>query len=397
MNLVLVTIDSLRADHMHYAGYGRETTPEIDKLAAEAVRFTEAHSTSSKTPTSVPSLLTGRYPGELIRDGEHFTSYAPENVFLAEMLHEKGYQTSGYPSHWYFQAKYGVGQGFETWQPYVEMERRMEKVPCAEPVVVAALKHLDNVLTPTAGRPFFLWIHLLDPHKAYLTHEADGIPPFGTADEPMDRYDGEIRYADLWVGRLLEALRKRPDWGRTAVVLTSDHGEAFGEHGYKYHGFGLHEHQLHVPLLVRLPGAEPHTVDVPVSLIDLLPTLLDLAHVHPDPALLLRGRSLVPALHGATPALLPLYAETPAGPYNPERAAYFEWPWKLLFDAEGELYQLFNLEKDPGEKDDRYRSEPEPALHMREALKHFRAETIALRPPSGPIAPSGPPTPHGGK
>jgi choline-sulfatase len=392
-NLVLITIDSLRVDHLKFAGYARETSPALDALAAESVVFTRAYSTSSKTPTAMPSLLTGRYPGELLRDGEHFTTYGAENVFLAEILHEKGYATSAYPSHWYFLARYGLGQGFETWQPYMVSERKMEKVPTAEPVVVAALKHLENVLTPAAERPFFLWIHLLDPHKNYIDH--DGITVFGEGTEPIDRYDHEIRYVDTWVGQLLETLRKRADWNRTALVVTSDHGEAFGEHGYKYHGFGLHEHQLRVPLIVRVPEVFHRTVDVPVSVVDLVPTVLELLRVTPDSTIGLRGRSLVPALRGAELPPAPIYAETPRGPYNPERAAYLEMPWKLLWDAEGDLYQLFHLADDPGETKDRYRSEPEPALRMRAELERFRAERTSLRGPMAEAPLSGPPTPHG--
>ncbi|MCK6570507.1 sulfatase-like hydrolase/transferase [Myxococcota bacterium] len=391
-NLVLITVDSLRVDHLKYAGYTRETSPAIDALAAESVVFTRAYSTSSKTPTAMPSLLTGRYPGELLRDGEHFTTYGAENVFLAEILHEKGYATSAYPSHWYFLARYGLGQGFETWQPYMVSERKMEKVPTAEPVVVAVLKHLENVLTPNSERPFFLWVHLLDPHKNYIDHE--GVPTFGDAAEPIDRYDHEIRYVDTWIGQLLDTLRKRADWNRTSVVLTSDHGEAFGEHGYKYHGFGLHEHQLRVPLIVRIPEVFHRAIDVPVSLVDVVPTVLELLRITPDAAVGLRGRSLVPALRGSELTAVPVYAETPRGPYNPERAAYLEAPWKLLWDAEGDLYQLFDLADDPAEKRDRYRSDPEPALRMRAALERFRAEHLSLRGPVADAPLSGPPTPH---
>jgi arylsulfatase A-like enzyme len=393
LNVLLITVDSLRADHLHAAGYPVETSPNLDKLAAESVVFTQAHSTSSKTPTAMPSLLTGRYPGELIRDAEHFATYGPDNIFLAELLHEKGWTTSAYPSHWYFLSRYGLGQGFETWQPYMVSERKMEKVPTAEPVVVAAIKHLENVLLPNPEKPWFLWVHLLDPHKNYIEHE--GIPTFGDMEEPINRYDHEIRYVDTWVGQLLDTLARRPDHDRTLIVFTSDHGEAFGEHGYKFHGFGLHEHQLRVPLMFRLPKVFHRTVDTPVSLVDVVPTLLALLHVAPDPGMALRGRSLAPALRGDALEDTPLYAESPVGPYNPERAAYIEMPWKLLYDAEGDLYQLFRLDQDPGEKDDRYRAEPEPALHMRDAMKRFRSERLSLRGAEALAAPSGPPDPHG--
>ena len=371
-NLVLITVDSLRADRLGFLGESRPTSPEMDRLAAESVVFTHAWSTSSKTPTAVPSMLTGRFPSELFRDAEHFTTYAPENLFVTEVLHGRGYRTAAYPSHWYFDPKYGLGQGFETWQPFVAPERQMEKVATAEPVVVAATKYLDNVLGPGGERPFFLWVHLLDPHKSYLEH--GGVPAFGTT--PAEKYLHEVRYTDAWVGKLLDALRKRADWGRTSVVLTSDHGEAFGEHGYRFHGFGLHEHQLRVPLVVRVPGVSPARVETPVSLIDLTPTLLDLAGIEAPAGLTPRGRSLVPALLGETLPPRPVYAETPRGPYNPPRAALVDWPWKVLYDAEGDRHQLFQLDVDPGEQNDLYRKEPEPALRMRGLLRRFWAESM---------------------
>ena len=384
-NIVLLTVDSLRADHLGFLGYTRPTSPAMDALAAESVVFERAWATSSKTPTSVPSLLTGKYPSELIRDGEHFTTYGSENLFLAEALHLRDYRTSGFPSHWYFERKYGLGQGFETWRPFFTAERDMEKVEAAEPVVSAALRHLDNVLTPDPHAPYFLWLHLLDPHKNYLAHA--GLPTFGDKPRlPMDKYDGEIRYVDEWVGRLLSALRERPDWNRTVFVLTSDHGEAFGEHGYSFHGHGLHEHQLRVPLVIRLPGAPPRRVATPVSLIDLMPTLLELSGQTDWSSLELRGRSLLTALTGGDLDARPIFAETPKGPHNPQREAYIEWPHKILHEGEGDLYLLYDLQTDARERDDRYRHDPEPALRMRDALKRFRSEEIAVRGPKATIS-----------
>jgi arylsulfatase A-like enzyme len=378
-NLVLITIDSLRADRLGFMGEARPTSPALDRLAAESVVFTRAWSTSSKTPTAMPSLLTGRYPAELVRDAEHFTTYAAENLFVTEVLHGRGYQTAAYPSHWYFDPKYGVGQGFEVWQPFTTAERQMEKVATAEPVVKAAMKALDNTLVPGSARPFFLWVHVLDPHKSYIDHA--GVETFG--DTPEGRYLHEVRYTDTWIGALLDHLRTRPDWGRTSVVVTADHGEAFGEHGYRFHGFGLHEHQLRVPLVVRVPEVPPRRVDAPVSLVDIAPTLLGLAGIEPPSEMTLRGVSLLDALVGAPLPERVLYAETPRGPYNPPRSALVDWPLKLLYDAEGDRHQLFDLEVDPGEQADLYRKRPEPALRMRGRLRRFWAESMqAVEPQS---------------
>lgn len=369
---MLVTIDSLRADHVGALGYARPTTPALDTFAAESVVFESAYSPSAKTPTAIPALLTGRYPSELWRDDAHFTTYGPRNVFLAETLSEAGYRTAAFPSHWYFEPRYGLGQGFGVWQPYVAERGRMEKQPTAETVVVAAVESLQNS-PPDRERPFFVWLHLLDPHKDYIEHL--DIPRFG--DDPIDRYDHEIRYVDTWLAYLFDVLSRRADWDRTVVVVTSDHGEAFGEHGYRYHGFGLHEHQLRVPLIVRLPGVEPRRVDAPVGLIDLAPTLLDLAGVRPEESrrarMGLRGRTLLPLLGGFEREPAPIFAEMPRGPHNAEQLALRVGRHKLMYSAASNRWQLFDLVADPLEQTDLAAAEPDTLAELRAALTRLRA------------------------
>ncbi len=378
-NLVLITVDSLRADHVGAYGYERPTTPQLDAFARDAVVFTRAFSPSSKTPTAIPALLTGRYPSELIRDDRHFTRYTPGNLFLAEVLSERDYRTIGLPSHWYFEPRYGLNQGFGVWQPFTVVAREMEDVATARPVVEAALEKLAAL--PADGEvPFHLWLHLLDPHKNYITHE--GIPSFGEL--AIDRYDHEIRYVDLWLGELFDALRARDDWDRTVVLITSDHGEAFGEHGYDHHGFGMHEHQLRVPFVLRIPGVEGKRIDAPVTLMDVVPTFLTLAGLGADtPAwdrMAPRGVSLLPLVAGAPLDARPLYAEMPLGPHNPERRVFYDWPWKLSYTGEGDRYQLFDVEADPAETTDLYGEEPAKAAAMVEALQRFRGTLDVRRP-----------------
>ncbi len=377
-NLVLVTIDSLRADHVGVYGYQRPITPNLDALAADAVLFRNAYANSARTPTSIPSMLSGRYPSEMVRSDRHFATYSAANVFLAEILGRRGYRTLGFPSHWYFEPRYGLNQGFQVWMPFTVVARRMEEVPTARPVVESAVAALRNVdpLVATEDAPFFLWAHLLDPHKNYLWHGE--LPRFG--DAPADRYDHEVLYSDLWLGELLRALRARPDWDRTVVVVTSDHGEAFGEHGYQFHGFGLHEHQLRVPLVVRVPGVPPRTVTQRVGLIDLAPTLLDLADVpRRSPVrtdeMKLRGRTLLPLMFGEAVEDVPVFAEMPAArtPTTPARLAFLSGHWKLTHNAEGDHYELFNLAGDPGERNDLYARVPKRAEQMKTALQQFRA------------------------
>ncbi len=377
-NLVLVTIDSMRADHVGVYGYGRETTPNLDALAREGVMFRNAYATSARTPTSIPSMLSGRYPSEMVRDDQHFSTYSAANVFVAEILQRRGYRTLGFPAHWYFEPRYGLNQGFEVWSPFTVVAREMEEVPTAGPLVQSAtraLKHIDPLVGPD-DKPFFLWVHMLDPHKSYLWHS--DLPSFG--DAPVDRYDQELLYADRWLGELLRVLRARPDWGRTAVVVTSDHGEAFGEHGYKFHGFGLHEHQLRVPLVARIPGVAARTVTARVALVDVVPSMLDLAGVPRrsplrDEEMKLAGRSLVPLALGEPEVDVPVFAEMPASraPRTPARLAFIDGHWKLMHNADGDHYELFNIAGDPTEENDLYGRVPKRAEQMKTALKQFRA------------------------
>lgn len=377
-NLVLITIDSLRADAVGIYGYDRDTTPNLDAFARDAVIFRNAYAPSAKTPTSIPAIFSGRYPSELIRSDHHFASYSDGNVFLAEILKRRGYTTLGFPAHWYFEPQYGLNQGFDVWSPFTVVARQMEDVPTARPVVEAATTALREVdpLVKADDSPYFLWAHFLDPHKNYIWHGE--LQQFG--ETPRDRYDHEVLYADLWLGELLATLRARPDWARTVVVVTSDHGEAFGEHGYDFHGFGLHEHQLRVPLVVRIPGVPARTVTQRVGLIDLPPTLLDLANVPPQSPvrfeeMKLRGRSLVPPAMGEPVPDLPVFAEMPAAraPKTSARLAFIKGTWKLMHDTDGDRWQLFNLAGDPGELNNLFGRVPKRAEEMKLALQRFRA------------------------
>ncbi|MCA9537952.1 MAG: sulfatase-like hydrolase/transferase [Myxococcales bacterium] len=378
-NLLLITVDALRADHMGACGYPRPTTPALDRLAEESALFCRAYSPSAKTPTALPALFAGRYPSELLRDGEHFATYAEGNVFLAEVLADAGYRTAGFPSHWYFDPRYGLAQGFAVWQPYFVEPGRMEKVATAETVVTAAVEHFRET-DADAARPWFVWLHLLDPHKDYIEHL--DVPGFG--DEPIDRYDHEIRYVDTWVAWLLETLARRADWARTVIVFTADHGEAFGEHGYRFHGFGLHEDQIRVPLIIRVPGLPGRAVDTAVSLVDLAPTLYSLAGLGPEAKraapLGLEGETLLPLLAGGARASRPIYAEMPRGPHNAPQFAWLEGDDKLIYQGEGDAWQLFDLADDPGEQTDRAAAEPARLAELRLAAQRFRARLDVRQP-----------------
>jgi choline-sulfatase len=369
-------------------GYSRPTTPNLDKLAARAITFERAMSISSKTPTVMGPLLAGRYPSELQRSFHHFVYYDKRNLFLAEHLQAQGYLTAASGAHWYFKRKYGYDQGFARWKGYMIEGDEMERIPTSAQVTDNSLAFLDALAAgglpadpdapaqPLAAGasppPWFLFVHYLDPHKHYIDH--DGFAPFGTG--PRARYDGEIRFADHHLGRLLDRLEVHdPGLQNTIVVITSDHGEAFGEHDQLFHGRDLYEHQLHVPLIVSLPGAAPRRIPERVSLIDLPRTLLDAVGVEAPAEY--DGVSRFPALARNQPLEpQPIYAEMPPGPYNGEFRSLTVGKWKLIHRLHGNFFRLFDLEADPGELTDLMTSQPEVAQDMKRRYQLFRAQHV---------------------
>jgi arylsulfatase A-like enzyme len=224
-------------------------------------------------------------------------------------------------------------------------------------------------------RRFFLWMHFVDPHAEYAPH-----PEHDFGSKPRDRYDGEVAFVDQHLGRVLAALERTSFGKRTAVIVTSDHGEAFSEHGMIRHGFELWEELVHVPLLVKVPGVTPRRVTARRSAIDVVPTLLDLFKVPLEPrgpTDFLSGQSLVPDLvrSGAPDPERPVFIDMARGPYNAERQALLKGDMKLTV-SEGRVLGLYDLAADPGEKrdlsTDKARLQP-----MRDAL----AELKALRRP----------------
>ncbi len=330
-DVLLVTIDCLRADHAGCYGYGRNTTPNLDALARRGVRFDSAFASSSWTLPSVGSLMTGRHPpihGAVAMDRPLRRSVPT----MAELLGKAGYSTGAIVNIAYSAPGLGLGRGFdfyETFRPEIFARTdhllwlttrlqfaliwllgrsRKNATPAAADAV-----HLTEAarswLNSASDRPRFSWVHYLDPHFPYEKHEPhysefhpepvpEGIPDFTRGTWPTDvvesidaftpemkrhamaLYDSEVRYTDEAIGRLLESL----DLTRTVVILTADHGEEFGEHGRLDHGHNLNQELIRVPLVIAGPSwPAGRVVTLPVSLVDLLPTVLEIAGVPPAP------------------------------------------------------------------------------------------------------------------
>jgi choline-sulfatase len=301
LNLVFLTIDTLRADHLGCYGYARPTSPEIDRLAREGTVFENGWAHAPSTRYSMPALASGRWPSAIEWDESIWWPRMARGVrTLAEALHGDGYFTGGLYSFSYFAP--ADRRGFERGMDVYSAERGALHVSVNGPMESrgsSSRQMADDALAfieAHKDRKFFLWLHFYDPHLSYEPHAE--VPSFGAA--PVDLYDGEIRFTDLHVGRVLARLKALGLWGRTAVVLTGDHGEGFGEHGVTEHGFDLYTAQTRVPFIVRVPGLPAQRARVPVGHVDLPPTLVNLARGKPEPSFF--GRSLVPELAGQRPA-----------------------------------------------------------------------------------------------
>lgn len=367
LNLVLITVDTLRLDE-GFMGYDLPTTPNLDALAREATVFERAYAMASYTGKSVAPLLIGKYPSETIRDGKHFTDYANGNTFLAERLKKAGFKTFGAASHWYFSPWSGLQQGFDTFDLSAKPasgQGDTDSSITSPALSDAALKMLAKPEN-TSGR-FFMWLHYFDPHAQYLAHA--GAPDFhregakGASAEARAAYDGEVWFTDEHIGRVLDAI-KAADYGKkTVIVVTSDHGEAFNDHGMSWHGGEIWESLVRVPLLIYVPGVEGHRVPVKRSHIDLVPTLLDLMRLPPPPAGELSGTSMIgDVLHAAAPDGGPgadyperdVYIDMPLGPYTGMRRAIIHGatPGMKLIHFGGNVYNLYDLGQDPAEAND---------------------------------------------
>jgi arylsulfatase A-like enzyme len=238
--------------------------------------------------------------------------------------------------------------------------------------------------TITSG-PFFIWCHFLDPHKQYLEHP--GFASFGRS--PRDLYDGEVVFTDHHIGRVLKALASSPLADRTVVILTGDHGEAFGEHGAFFHGREVWDEVVRVPLLVHVPGAKPHKVSRTVSGVDIAPTVLDLAGLPEDPQA--RGQSLVPELFGGALPERPVLVDQPKNPYYPPKRAFIEWPYKLHHAIDSNAYRLFDLAHDPGETENLAATQPDLLRKIRRSYSNFTSDILEIKPMPAPSNASGDP------
>ena len=366
-NILLITIDALRADHVGAYGHGRPTTPAIDALANDAATFTRAWTHAPMTKYAMPTIHTGLYPLDVPYDASYrygWRAVTPKATTLAEVLKGRGFATAAVLNYSYFNEERGLAQGFDR---YDNRNKALHGGDGPfEPRGSSAKEQTDGALRFLDGRPaegrFFLWVHYMEPHFGYERHA--GTSDFGSA--PIDLYDGEIRFADEHVGRLIAGLKERGLYDSTAIVLTGDHGEAFGEHGVIFHGSRLDGAQTKVPLIVRIPGAAPRRVSVPAGHVDLLPTLADISGAELRDAV--PGESLVPAIAGDDDTRDRAIFQQLSAPGIEVRAAVTRRCHLVYQEAPIHAWELYRIDDDPHELRDAI-DDPGPCGGLRAELE----------------------------
>jgi arylsulfatase A-like enzyme len=399
-NLILISLDTTRRDHTSVYGYERETTPNLEQFAAEGVRFALAYAPSSTTGPSHATLFTSLHPitHRVVKNGRVLT---PPHETLAERLHEHGWVTGGVVSSYVLDARFGLAQGFDSWDDDFDAATASVRKLRWEGAEVEVFDRTADVTTqrvlawldgPRDDRPFFLFVHYFDPHAPWVPPAgfARAFPP---ADRPGDglrilkaRYDAEIAFVDQQLGALLEALDEHRLEENTIVAITADHGEGLMQHGLLLHGAQIYEEQVRVPLLLRWPARLPagRVIEGAVSLIDVAPTLLELAGVPIEVGDAWQGRSLVPVIEGreALDPSQPIFlfrqhyehGYDSGTPVAGEQYGIRVGDWKLILGPEEGTRQLFDVARDPRERRDVAAEEPERAAELERRIADWRAQ-----------------------
>lgn len=402
-NIILITLDTTRADRLGCYGYTRMTSPRLDRLANESVVYTQAISPSSWTFPSHASLFTGKFPSS------HGAQYDPEGPFilidtikaptswknkfrargmgknertLAEILKNAGYTTGGVVAGPWLKKVFGLHKGFDY---YNDDDINVINGKRASQVTSQALHWLKRV----SREKFFLFLNYFDPHYPYGPpgEFAYAFLPQGSLSpnkkkstkEISDLYDAEILYMDLFIGKLLDNLKQLGLYDSTLIIVTADHGELIGEHGKIGHGRSLYHKELHIPLIIKYPGTEytHREEDIRLQLTDIFSMILDRL-----------GITLPPGTQGSVPPSIthPIFAEVYPPPalsrYGDWRALY-SGKLKFLWNSKGNN-MLFNLNDDPAESVNLLKRHPDRAKNMESALNDFMA-TLPKPGPSDPL------------
>lgn len=428
-NVLVVTLDTTRADHTSAYGYSRPTTPRLVELAKQGVRFETAYAPIATTLPSHTSMFTGLLPrthGSL----KNGLPVNPKLTLLSEVLSGAGYRTSAFLGSFAVSSRFGLQRGFANYDDHFkdgqckwEVSRwegqKIDGDFCrrgdlTRAVAVEWLQQQgylpkDGAAPGTAKRPeqpFFVWIHFFDPHNPYDPPEEQAklFPPLSANPTELERdvanYDGEIHFTDQEVGKLLDALAAGGILDDTLVIVVGDHGEGLMDHGWMLHGLQIYEEAVHVPLIVRWPAKLPKgkTIAEPVELVDLTPTILDLTGV-PAPAVTppIEGLSLAAALQGKAtldpqrPILLQrrFYAgDNEKGiSVKGSKHGLRVGDWKYIEAKEENTYELYDLKSDPREKKNLADAKPAERDAMAAKLAKTLDGTAVAAPAARTVSP----------
>jgi arylsulfatase A-like enzyme/Flp pilus assembly protein TadD len=365
-NVVVITIDTLRADHLGCYGYRQIRTPNIDALASDGILFRRAYTSVPVTLPSHTVIFTGTYP---TFSGIHDfagNKLGPDQPTLASVLKEHGYATGAVVASAVLDSRFGLNRGFDFYYDHFDFNRLEESniEEMERPGNVVADRALEW-LEKNYQKKFFLWMHLYDPHYPYHPPA-----PYSTRYQ-NNLYDGEIAFADRQAGRLIRFLKERNLYRNTLIVLSGDHGESLGEHGEKTHGFFIYNATLQVPLIFHLPSGIPASKNSPaelVNLADIMPTILHALHFAVPSEV--QGDNLLPLIEGKkAPDERSLYAET----FLPR----LHFNWSELRGIETERYhfidapkpELYDLSADPGETHNIFAQKQAVAQELRARLQ----------------------------
>lgn len=367
LNVLLVTLDTTRADHVGCYGYEKAKTPNIDFLAAEGIMFSNAYCQVPLTLPSHCSLLTGTYPLYHQVHNNGFYYLDPSHTTIAEVLRKEGFKTGAFVSSFTVDSRFGLDQGFDFYDDTFaekEMLKSFRSEKRAEKVFASFSQWLDE----NFDQNFFCWIHFFDPHVPY-----DPPPPF-KEDFPESPYDGEISYMDHYIGQILDELREKDIFDKTIIILAGDHGEAFGEKDEIDHGYFIYDVTLRVPLIFYSPKYLPQgkVVEARVRLIDVMPTVLEMLAIPIGEEV--QGVSLLPYIEGRTKQSLSSYIETyfPRENYGcSELIGLIHGDWKYVQAPKPELY---DLKSDPREENNVFQKEEKVASILMKKLEGMISE-----------------------
>jgi len=380
-NILILTVDTLRADHLSCYGYQYPTSPNIDKLAEKGFVFDNCIAEVPLTCPSFSSMFTSRYP-RVIGVTKNGLGISKDEITITELFKENGYFTFCIQSNWTLKSKLSnLHQGFDIYDDDFHVKRW--GIFSSERLADEVTKNAIEILNKRSGhKPFFGWVHYSDPHapyrfrKEYNVHSKKGSIKDGKIYKTIKDYDAEVRFTDEQIGVLLKHVPEN-----TIIVFTADHGESLYEHNYLGHGRKLYQNEVRIPLIIVAPGIKPGRTDIPVRGIDIGPTVLGLANIQKDKNMLgidfLKGNidyertRVIETYGGAVPKIpiLRFFLKNSA----PIMQSVIVGNWKLI--VKGEKKELYNIMEDPDESDNLVKKYPEKVFELQQKINKWSKST----------------------